>query len=140
MSTHSSAPTAASTATPLLDLRITRKLYGDRTILADVPLQVARGEIVCVVGPSGCGKSTLLRIVAGLDTDFRGSVKLGGVALDGPSPRAGVIFQEPRLLPWLSIADNVGFAAGPRGGREPSVARLLDEVGLAGVARQLPAT
>ena len=97
-------------------MRITRKLYGDRTILADVPLQVARGEIVCVVGPSGCGKSTLLRIVAGLDTDYRGSVKLGGVALDGPSPRAGVIFQEPRLLPWLSIADNVGFAAGPRGG------------------------
>ncbi|MCA7903619.1 ABC transporter ATP-binding protein [Burkholderia cepacia] len=140
MSTRASAHTAADAATPLLDLRITRKYYGDRTILADVPLQVTRGEIVCVVGPSGCGKSTLLRIVAGLDTDFRGSVKLGGVALDGPSPRVGVIFQEPRLLPWLSIADNVGFAAGPRGGRAPAVARLLDEVGLAGVARQLPAT
>ncbi|KVS72336.1 sulfonate ABC transporter ATP-binding protein [Burkholderia cepacia] len=137
MSTHASAHTAADAATPLLDLRITRKLYGGRTILADVPLQVTRGEIVCVVGPSGCGKSTLLRIVAGLDTDFRGSVKLGGVALDGPSPRVGVIFQEPRLLPWLSIADNVGFAAGPRGGRAPAVARLLDEVGLAGVARLL---
>lgn len=113
MSTRASAHTAADAATPLLDLRITRKYYGDRTILADVPLQVTRGEIVCVVGPSGCGKSTLLRIVAGLDTDFRGSVKLGGVALDGPSPR---------------------------GGRAPAVARLLDEVGLAGVARQLPAT
>ncbi|VWB13324.1 ABC transporter ATP-binding protein [Burkholderia lata] len=140
MSTLPSADMAAGTGTPLLDLRITRKLYGDHTILADVPLRVARGEIVCLVGPSGCGKSTLLRIVAGLDTDFRGSVKLGGVALDGPSPRVGVIFQEPRLLPWLSIADNVGFAAGPRGGREPAVARLLDEVGLAGAARQLPAT
>ncbi|MBN3832621.1 ABC transporter ATP-binding protein [Burkholderia sp. Ac-20344] len=140
MSTRPFTHTAAGTDTPLLDLRITRKLFGARTILADVPLQVARGEIVCVVGPSGCGKSTLLRIVAGLDTDFRGSVKLGGIALDGPSPRVGVIFQEPRLLPWLSIADNVGFAAGPRGGREPAVARLLDEVGLAGVARQLPAT
>ncbi|WP_240690307.1 ABC transporter ATP-binding protein [Burkholderia cepacia] len=140
MSTRASAHTAADAATPLLDLRITRKYYGDRTILADVPLQVTRGEIVCVVGPSGCGKSTLLRIIAGLDTDFRGSVKLGGVALDGPSPRVGVIFQEPRLLPWLSIADNVGFAAGSRGGRAPAVARLLDEVGLAGVARQLPAT
>ncbi|MDN7888333.1 ABC transporter ATP-binding protein [Burkholderia cepacia] len=140
MSTRASSHTAADAATPLLDLRITRKYYGDRTILADVPLQVTRGEIVCVVGPSGCGKSTLLRIIAGLDTDFRGSVKLGGVALDGPSPRVGVIFQEPRLLPWLSIADNVGFAAGPRGGRAPAVARLLDEVGLAGVARQLPAT
>ncbi|UOB60198.1 ABC transporter ATP-binding protein [Burkholderia pyrrocinia] len=140
MSTLPSAHTTAGTATPLLDLRIARKLYGDRTILADVPLQVARGEIVCMVGPSGCGKSTLLRIVSGLDADFRGSVKLDGIALDGPSPRIGVIFQEPRLLPWLSIADNVGFASGPRGGREPTVARLLDEVGLAGVARQLPAT
>ncbi|WP_423395923.1 ABC transporter ATP-binding protein [Burkholderia sp. LMG 21824] len=140
MSTRPSAHTAADTTTPLLDLRIARKRHGDRTILADVALQVARGEIVCVVGPSGCGKSTLLRIVAGLDTDFRGNVTLGGIALDGPSPRVGVIFQEPRLLPWLSIADNVGFAAGPQGGREPSVARLLDEVGLAAVARQLPAT
>ncbi|WP_176041942.1 ABC transporter ATP-binding protein [Burkholderia stabilis] len=140
MSHVPSARTAGRTDTPLLDLRITRKLYGDHTILADVPLQVARGEIVCVVGPSGCGKSTLLRIVAGLDPDFRGSVKLDGITLDGPSPRIGMIFQEPRLLPWLSIADNVGFASGPRGGDEPTVARLLDEVGLAGVARQLPAT
>lgn len=135
-----SARTAAHIDTPLLDLRITRKQYGDRTILADIALQVARGEIVCVVGPSGCGKSTLLRIVAGLDTHFRGNAQLDGVALDGPSARVGVIFQEPRLLPWLSIADNVGFASGPHGGRDPSVTRLLDEVGLAGVARQLPAT
>ncbi|MEN8514723.1 ABC transporter ATP-binding protein [Burkholderia sp. RS02] len=140
MSTLPSAHTTAGTDAPLLDLRIASKLYGDRTILAGIPLQVARGEIVCIVGPSGCGKSTLLRIVAGLDTDFRGSVKLDGMALDGPSPRVGVIFQEPRLLPWLSIADNVGFASGPRGGREPTVARLLDEVGLAGAARQLPVT
>ncbi|MBA5845455.1 ATP-binding cassette domain-containing protein, partial [Escherichia coli] len=69
------------------DLRIVRKLYGGRTILADIALQVARGEIVCVVGPSGCGKSTLLRIVAGLDADFRGSVTLDGIALAGPSAR-----------------------------------------------------
>ncbi|KVN57611.1 MULTISPECIES: ABC transporter ATP-binding protein [Burkholderia] len=131
---------AAGLAAPLLDRRIARKLYGDRTVLADIALQVAPREIVCVVGPSGCGKSTLLRIVAGLDANFRGSVTLDGSALAGPSARVGVIFQEPRLLPWLSIADNVGFAAGARGGRDPSVARLLDEVGLAGVARQLPAT
>ncbi|WP_321932404.1 ABC transporter ATP-binding protein [Burkholderia cenocepacia] len=140
MSVSPSVRPAAGIAAPLLDLRIARKLYGDRTILADIALQVARGEIVCVVGPSGCGKSTLLRIVAGLDPDFRGSVTLDGSALAGPSARVGVIFQEPRLLPWLSIADNVGFASGARGGRDPSVARLLDEVGLAGVARQLPAT
>ncbi|HHT8908902.1 TPA: ATP-binding cassette domain-containing protein, partial [Burkholderia cenocepacia] len=102
MSASPSVRPAAGLAAPLLDLRIARKLYGDRTILADIALQVARGEIVCVVGPSGCGKSTLLRIVAGLDPDFRGSVTLDGSALAGPSARVGVIFQEPRLLPWLS--------------------------------------
>ncbi|UQP04135.1 ABC transporter ATP-binding protein [Burkholderia multivorans] len=135
-----SSDAARATDTPLLDLRIAHKSYGDRPILADIALQLAHGEIVCIVGPSGCGKSTLLRIVAGLDTAFRGRVTLDGVALAAPSPRIGLIFQEPRLLPWLSIADNVGFAAGPRGGRAPSVARLLDEVGLADVAQQLPAT
>ncbi|MBU9228289.1 ABC transporter ATP-binding protein [Burkholderia multivorans] len=141
MSARLPSPDAArATDTPLLDLRIAHKSYGDRPILADIALQVAHGEIVCIVGPSGCGKSTLLRIVAGLDTAFRGRVTLDGVALAAPSPRIGLIFQEPRLLPWLSIADNVGFAAGPRGGRAPSVARLLDEVGLADVAQQLPAT
>jgi sulfonate transport system ATP-binding protein len=122
----------------LLDARIARKRYGGRTVIADVSVQVQRGEIVCLVGPSGCGKSTLLRIIAGLDADYRGVVTLDGVALDGPSARVGVIFQEPRLLPWLTVADNVGFAAGRHSGRGPRVARLLDEVGLSGTAQALP--
>jgi sulfonate transport system ATP-binding protein len=130
-----------SAAAPvLLDARVARKRYGARTVIADVAMQVRRGEIVCLVGPSGCGKSTLLRIIAGLDTDFRGAVTLDGVALDGPSARVGVIFQEPRLLPWLTVADNVGFAAGRHGGRDPRVARLLDEVGLSGTAQALPSS
>lgn len=136
--------------TPLLDLRVERKRYDGRIVLADIALQVARGEIVCLVGPSGCGKSTLLRIVAGLDGDYRGGVRLDGQPLDGPSARIGVIFQEPRLLPWLSVADNVGFAAGSRGsrgtrgtrgsryGRATEVERLLAEVGLAGQGALLP--
>jgi sulfonate transport system ATP-binding protein len=123
----------------LLDARVLRKRYGERVVLADVALQVRRGEIVCLVGPSGCGKSTLLRIVAGLDRDYRGAVTLDGAALDGPSARIGVIFQEPRLLPWLSVADNVGFAAGRRGGRDPRTAQLIAEVGLAAFAGALPA-
>ncbi|ALK32423.1 ABC transporter ATP-binding protein [Burkholderia plantarii] len=126
-------------AAPLLDARGVRKRYGDRVVLAGVDLRVGRGEIVCVVGPSGCGKSTLLRIVAGLDADHHGSVRLDGAPLHGPSARIGVIFQEPRLLPWLSVADNVGFAAGARGGRSPQVAQLLAEVGLDGAAHALPA-
>ncbi|SAK48677.1 ABC transporter, ATPase subunit [Caballeronia fortuita] len=122
----------------LLEARVVRKSYARRTVLADVSLTVRRGEIVCLVGPSGCGKSTLLRIVAGIDRAYRGSVTLGGTPLDGPSPRVGVIFQEPRLLPWLTVAENVGFAAGRRGGRDPRVARLLNEVQLSAAADMLP--
>ncbi|MGN4151320.1 ABC transporter ATP-binding protein [Burkholderia gladioli] len=138
---------AARDDTPLLDLRVERRRYDGRIVLADIALQVARGEIVCLVGPSGCGKSPLLRIVAGLDGDYRGGVRLDGLPLDGPSARIGVIFQEPRLLPWLSVADNVGFAAGSRGSRgtrgsrhgcAAEVERLLAEVGLAGQGALLP--
>ena len=123
---------------PLLDVRIDEKRYAERSVLARVALRVGRGEIVSLVGPSGCGKSTLLRIVAGLDRVFRGEVRLDGEVQHGPSPRIGVIFQEPRLLPWLTVADNVGFELGRHGGRDPRVAPLLAEVGLAGYERALP--
>src|SRR5579871_5644863 len=77
--------------------------------LDGVSLAVAPGEIVAVVGGSGCGKSTLLRAVSGLDRPTQGSVALDGVAITAPHERIGIIFQEPRLLPWLSVKDNVGF-------------------------------
>lgn len=125
-------------APALLDVRVDEKRYAERTVLSRVALRVGRGEVVSLVGPSGCGKSTLLRIVAGLDRVFRGEVRLDGVLQQGPSPRIGVIFQEPRLLPWLTVADNVGFEAGRHGGRDPRVARLVAEVGLAGYERALP--
>ncbi len=121
-----------------LDARIERKCYGARTVLGPLALSVERGEIVSLVGPSGCGKSTLLRIVAGLDRRYDGTVWLDGARQHGPSPRIGILFQEPRLLPWLTVADNVGFAAGRHGGRDPRVAPRLAEVGLAAHAHTLP--
>jgi len=124
--------------TPLLDMRVEAKCYGERTVLAHTEVQIAPGEVVSLVGPSGCGKSTLLKIAAGLDAGYRGEVRMDGAPQRAPSPRIGVIFQEPRLLPWLTIADNVGFAAGPQGGRDPRVATLLEEVGLAPHAQALP--
>jgi sulfonate transport system ATP-binding protein len=116
----------------LLDTRHISKRFAGRAVLDAVSLSVRAGEIVSLIGPSGCGKSTLLRIVAGLDRAFEGSIDLAGDPLDGPSERIGVMFQEPRLLPWLRVDKNVSFVA--RRGRHDvaRVSQLLSEVGLAG--------
>jgi sulfonate transport system ATP-binding protein len=100
--------------------------------LDGISLEVELGEIVTVVGGSGCGKSTLLRAVSGLDRPTQGTIRLDGELVTKPHEKIGIIFQEPRLLPWLSVADNVGFglADAPRQEREGRVARALDRVGL----------
>jgi sulfonate transport system ATP-binding protein len=101
---------------------------------------VAPGEIVAIIGGSGCGKSTLLRIVTGLDRATAGRVTVGGEVIDRPRPEVGIIFQEPRLLPWLSVGRNVGFGldALPAAEREPRVAAALQKVGLAGYGKRWP--
>ena len=71
--------------------------------------EIRLGEIVAIIGGSGCGKSTLLRAVAGLDRATSGAVTLDDIAIAAPHAKIGIIFQEPRLLPWLSVADNIGF-------------------------------
>ncbi|WP_085368158.1 ABC transporter ATP-binding protein [Leifsonia sp. NCR5] len=104
-----------------------------RVVLRDVSLTVAAGEVVAILGASGCGKSTLLRIAGGLDSPSAGAALIDGTAVAGIDGRCAVGFQEPRLLPWRSITDNVALGL-PRGidrtaGRE-RVAQLLDLVGL----------
>ena len=121
---------ALLSASALLDVRVQSKRYGARAVLDDMALRLAPGEIVSLVGPSGCGKSTLLRIVAGLDRDYAGAVRLNGALQSGPSSQVGVIFQEPRLLPWLSVADNISFPQRARGDVRAQVDALLEEVGL----------
>jgi sulfonate transport system ATP-binding protein len=121
---------ALLSASALLDVRVQSKRYGARAVLDDMALRLAPGEIVSLVGPSGCGKSTLLRIVAGLDRDYAGTVRLNGALQHGPSSQLGVIFQEPRLLPWLSVADNISFPQRARGDVRAQVDALLEEVGL----------
>lgn len=127
----------------LLDLLEIRKAYGDTRVLEGVALSLAPGEVVSLLGPSGCGKSTLLRIAAGLDDDFQGTVERNpilGFGPDGENGRSGgigVVFREPRLLPWLTVAQNVGFADGWLED-EHWVERLLADVGLAGCGGLLP--
>jgi sulfonate transport system ATP-binding protein len=108
--------------------------------LDGVSLEVAPGEILVVIGGSGCGKSTMLRAISGLDTPTQGRVVLDGAVITAPHEKIGIIFQEPRLLPWLRVADNVGFGLGqyPGAERRTRVARALDRVGLMEKARVWP--
>jgi sulfonate transport system ATP-binding protein len=108
--------------------------------LDGVSLEVAHGEIVVVVGGSGCGKSTLLRAVSGLDTPTQGRVTLDGATITAPHEKIGIIFQEPRLLPWLDVAGNVGFGLEhrPKAERQARVATALERVGLTEKAHVWP--
>ena len=124
--------------TALLDVAILDKSYGARRVLHKLQLQLRQGEIVSLIGASGCGKSSLLSIVAGLDTDFRGTLRLDGKLLAGVHADIGLIFQEPRLFPWLTVAQNIAFGLGAGGEDDPRVAQLLQEVGLQGHADSLP--
>ena len=72
-------------------------------------LEVAEGEFVAIVGSSGCGKSTLLRLLVGLDTQFRGEIQVDGKAVSGIGGERGIVFQEHRLFPWLTVAQNIGL-------------------------------
>src|SRR3954447_4792081 len=101
---------------------------------------IKRGEIVAIIGGSGCGKATLLRAIAGLDRATTGTVTLDNIAITAPHAKIGIIFQEPRLLPWLSVADNIGFGLTdlPADARREKVARALERVGLADKARAWP--
>lgn len=107
--------------------------------LEGITLTVAPGEFVALVGPSGCGKSTLLRILAGLDTAYTGDVRADDLPVRGPDLARGIVFQEPRLFPWQTLAENVGFGLQtPRPARAARVAELIALVGLTGFEGTYP--
>jgi len=125
----------------MLNIQSVDKIYPNGTRALDrVKLDVQHGEIVAVVGGSGCGKSTLLRLAAGLDQATRGSIVLDGETISAPHECVGMIFQEPRLLPWLTVAANVGFGLShlSRAKREKIVSDVLARVGLADYAERWP--
>lgn len=127
---------------PILELRgVGHRWPGAaQPTLSGIDLRVAEGEIVVVVGASGCGKTTLVRLLAGLERAERGQLRLDGEPIDGPHPRIGVVFQEPRLFPWLTVADNVGFGVAglPASRRRERVTAALSRVGLASYGSRWP--
>ncbi|WP_405218839.1 ABC transporter ATP-binding protein [Agrococcus sp. Ld7] len=112
-----------------------------RTVLTGVDLRVGAGEVVAILGPSGCGKSTLLRLIAGLDAADDGAVRIAGEPVLPADQRVAVAFQEPRLLPWRTIARNVALGLADHGRSRPGLRRvdeLLDLVGLSDAAGLRP--
>jgi ABC-type glutathione transport system ATPase component len=98
--------------------RVHKSFYidGERLhVLEDISLHVAPGEFLVIVGASGCGKSTLLKLIDGLDRPDAGSIEIGQKLIKGPGLDRGMVFQDHRLLPWLTAEENVAAALIARG-------------------------
>lgn len=125
----------------MLSIHNLSKIYANGAHALDrIDLSLQPGAITAIVGGSGCGKSTLLRLIAGLDRASDGAIRIGRETISEPHPDIGVIFQEPRLLAWLSVADNVAFGLRDRAKeeREALVANMLAQIGLSGYGARWP--
>ena len=139
-------PAAGAERAPLIRMRNLRKVYRKRgeefLAVSDVTMDIMEGDMVSLVGPSGCGKSTLLKILAGLHGHDGGTLEVGGGSAFNPGRDVGMVFQQPLLLKWRTILDNVLLPADILGlPRKAAVERahgLLEMVGLAGFADKMP--
>ncbi|WP_263263300.1 ABC transporter ATP-binding protein [Pseudomonas sp. RIT-PI-S] len=115
---------------------------GELEAIRDFNLEIADGEFIAIVGASGCGKSTLLRLLVGLDPAYHGQILVDGKAAKGVGGDRGIVFQEHRLFPWLTAAENValGLATSPLSPaqRQQRVSDFLGLVGLADFAQAYP--
>lgn len=114
-----------------ISIKSLSKSFGDVPVLRDLDLEVPPGQFLAIVGKSGCGKSTLLRLLVGLDEPTSGSIRFTGAEGAEAAPSSRIVFQEPRLLPWASVIDNVVVGLGE--GASRSEARRLAEAALAEV-------
>jgi len=133
-----------NTTAPLIIQHVT-KIYkaenGDIEALSDINLKVDPGEFVSIVGTSGCGKSTLLKLIVGLENNFRGKILLGDDPIKGTDVNRGMIFQEARLFPWLTVEENIAFGLVDKYSqleKKEIVNNHISLVGLGGFAKSYP--
>jgi len=125
----------------MLTINRLSKTYADGTeALRSISLEVPAGTISAVIGGSGCGKTTLLRLIAGLDLASSGSIAVDGYTISAPHPAIGIVFQEPRLFPWLSVAENTAFGIKRLDARERKarVEETLARIGLDSAGKEAP--
>ncbi|HEY9736841.1 MAG TPA: ABC transporter ATP-binding protein, partial [Trichocoleus sp.] len=124
--------------------KTTRRATFDYIALEDIDLEIEPNTFVSIIGPSGCGKSTLLNIIAGLSQPSTGTVAIDGKFITGPGPDRGVVFQNYALMPWMTVAENIGFAietVNPRlsKARQSAIAQeYIELVGLSGAQNRHP--
>ena len=115
---------------------------GEVEAIREFNLDIAEGEFVAIVGSSGCGKSTLLRLLIGLDTEFRGEIRVDGQRVSGIGSERGIVFQEHRLFPWLTVAENIGLGLVNEplsaAERQRRIGDFIELVGLKDFARAYP--
>ena len=123
-----------------LHKKYTRIKQSDIYVLDGISFEVGRGEFICIVGGSGCGKSTLLRLMSGLDSEYDGQIIIDNEQIRKPDRKRGVVFQESRLFPWMTVENNIGFVL--NGVKREEVKersrQVIELVGLKGFERAYP--
>ncbi len=133
----------------MIELKNVQKTYAGKrgrgtpvTALERVDLTIADGEFVTVVGPSGCGKTTMLNLLAGFEPASQGDILLDGQPVKEPGPERAVVFQQPSLLPWMTVAENIAFGLtlrnGPKHVNQERVAAMVETMGLKGFESHKP--
>jgi sulfonate transport system ATP-binding protein len=137
-------PVTASTGSLILrGLSKSYEIDGRRMpVLENIDLNIRGGQFLSIVGASGCGKSTLLRLIAGLEQEYQGEILVDGKPIGGPSLNRGIVFQDHRLFPWLTVEDNVALAFEARQLPKEEKKRLIHDhlklVGLLGFEKAFP--
>jgi len=94
----------------LLEVNIKRKQFGkSNLVIRNLAFNIEKNKFTTIIGPNGCGKSTLLKAIIGLDQEYDGLIKLNGKEINSPAKECSIVFQEPRLMPWMSVNENISF-------------------------------